>query len=72
MAKDGAFWAFFVFGVFTILIAFLGGSYGLIRGGGGGAVGLSALLFFLGASLAVMLGSLLVIRKRETQKNKGG
>jgi len=63
---DKAFWSFIGFGVVTILLAFWGGIYVFLKKGIMGSGPLSGmfglLLFFLGASLAMMLGSLLLIR----------
>jgi len=63
-----SFWAFFAFGTVTVLIAVGGGLAVLVTQRGSTNVLLSYLLIFLGASLAVMLGSLLVIRSKERKK----
>ena len=63
--EEVAFWAFFAFGIFTVLVAFGGGGFALLRKAGLGAGALGYLLIFLGASLAGMLGSLVLIRSRQ-------
>ena len=59
------------FGAITVLLSFWGGSFALAKNGGGAmndAFGF--LLIFMGVSLALMLGSLLFIRKKEKEKNR--
>lgn len=65
-----AFWCFLGFGVFTVLIAFGGGIWALFRTGVVGSALLGFLLLFLGACLAVMLGSLFYIQKKEKSSSK--
>ena len=67
--KEAAFWCFFGFAVLTVLVAFGGGVFALVRFGGGART-LGFLLFFLGASLAFMLGSLLFIQTKERKRSK--
>lgn len=67
--KEPAFWFFFGFAALTVLAAFAGGFIALARLGAG-AKTLGFLLFFLGASLAFMLGSLLLIQYRSNQGGK--
>ena len=66
--QEKAFWAFFGFGVLTVLFAFAGGFFSLFRHGGFGSGAFGFLLLFLGASLALMLGSLVFIRQKERKK----
>jgi hypothetical protein len=71
--QKAAFWFFLSFGIVTVLLAFLGGLWALFRGGNAGSVALGFLLVFLGTSLALMLGSLMVIKKKEKNSSpKGG
>ncbi len=70
--KGFAFGCFLGFGILTILLAFSGGLWALFQSRGISSSLLGFLLLFLGASLAVMLGSLLVIKNKERNLNKGG
>lgn len=66
---ETAFWAFFLFGIVTVLLAFGGGAFAIFyrqTGPWSGAVGY--LLLFFGFSLGVMLGSLILIRSRERKR----
>lgn len=66
--KGKAFWAFFIFGAVTVLLALGGGAVALFTREGAASMAIGYLLIFMGVSLALMLGSLVWIRKRE----KGG
>lgn len=67
-----AFWCFFGFGVITALLALTGGLWALSRSGAAGSNFLGFLLLFFAGSLALMLGSLVYIRKREKDLSKKG
>lgn len=66
--KEFAFWAFFIFGSITVALAFAGGWFVLAKAGGAGSKAYGFLILFLGASLALMLGSLLFIRTKEGKR----
>ena len=70
--KEAAFWGFFGFGVFTGALAFGGGFWALFQHRGAGSNVLGFLLLFLGASLILMLGSLLLIQRKERSTLKKG
>lgn len=64
--KDAAFWIFFVFGTVTVLAACGGAGFALWGGAGDFEFNVTGLLLlFLGVSLALMLGCLVVIRQNE-------
>ena len=64
MAKEKAFWVFFTFGIVTVLLSLGGAAYTFSDGKATGSSAIGFLLLFLGASLAVTLGSLLFIRSK--------
>lgn len=70
--RETAFWLFFAFGALTVLLAVGAGAFVLFGGGGFKANLFGFLLIFLGLSLALMLGSLIFIRRKQNEiSNKG-
>ena len=67
---EKVFWCFMGFGIITVLLALGGGFFALSKSGGAVSVAFGFLLIFMSASLALMLGSLLFIRKKEKIKNR--
>ncbi len=70
--RDLAFWAFFVFGAGTVLLAVGGGGFAFFGKGTFHFNAVGFLLLFLGASLAVMLASLLFIQVKQGKLQKPG
>lgn len=70
--KETAFWGFFGFGILTVVFAFWGGFWALLQQSGAGSNVLGFLLLFLGVSLTLMLGSLLLIQRKERSSSKKG
>ena len=67
MAKSAgeiSFRIFFIFGIATVLLAVGGSLFSFFGNGGFRFNGFGLLLFLMGLSLALMLGSLLFIRKK--------
>jgi hypothetical protein len=62
--QSPAFWAFFAFSSVTVVAALGGGFWALWQNSKGANSALGLLLLFMGASLAAMLGSLLIIQKK--------
>lgn len=66
--KGPAFWGFLGFAVVTVGLALGGGFWALASGGGAMTQAFSSLLIFMGVSLALMVGSLILIWKKQEKK----